>query len=218
MICLSEAELNEIKEGKPFPSWKFLPWIMEFLGVPLCVKDPPPPEQDSDTESAWSEGRVKAHTAKKKAKAKALAAQQKAEQEAAQAKADRAARRAEAREQGLNLEELGLQESEEEIIIEDCPIERIILQKDEEGKLPEVDRFILVGFPQTETHCAKLAEFNIDFDRIIVLSEEDNEEEPGKDVTKRMTEEDGVAYDFASELEIANAQLGVIKEWLGEDR
>ena len=51
-----------------------------------------------------------------------------------------------------------------------------------------------------------------------MLSEEDNEEEPGKDVTKRMTEEDGVAYDFASELEIANAQLGVIKEWLGEDR
>lgn len=35
MICLSEAELNDIKEGKPFPSWKFLPWIMEFLGIPL---------------------------------------------------------------------------------------------------------------------------------------------------------------------------------------
>lgn len=32
-----------------------------------------------------------------------------------------------------------------------------------------------------------------------------------------MTEIDEVAYDFAAELEIANAQLAVIKEWLGED-
>mmetsp|Transcript_10866 Transcript_10866/g.13706 ORF Transcript_10866/g.13706 Transcript_10866/m.13706 type:complete len:153 (-) Transcript_10866:2971-3429(-) len=32
-----------------------------------------------------------------------------------------------------------------------------------------------------------------------------------------MTEIDEVAYEFAAELEIANAQLTVIKEWLGED-
>jgi len=75
----------------------------------------------------------------------------------------------------------------------------------------------LIGFPQTETHCQKLADFNIKFDRVVVLSEEDNEEEPGKDITKRMTEKDEVAYDFAAELEISNAQLAVIKEWLGED-
>jgi hypothetical protein len=40
MICLSSEELQEIKEGKPFPAWKFLPWIMEYLGVPLMVKPP----------------------------------------------------------------------------------------------------------------------------------------------------------------------------------
>jgi len=68
----------------------------------------------------------------------------------------RAQRRKEAIEQGLSLEELGLQESEEEKIIEDVPIERIILEADEDGKLPKVDRFILIGFPQTETHCQKL--------------------------------------------------------------
>ena len=117
----------------------------------------------------------------------------------------RAQRRKEAIEQGLNLEELGLQESEEEKIIEDCPIDRIILQEDEDGKLPEVNRFILIGFPQTATHCEKLAEFNIDFDRILFLSEEDAEDEPGKEVTKRMTEKDEMAYEFAAELEIANA-------------
>lgn len=57
MIGLSDNELNDIKEGKPFPSWKFLPWIMEFLGIPLRVKDPPPPDQDSDTDSQWSAGK-----------------------------------------------------------------------------------------------------------------------------------------------------------------
>ena len=78
MICLSEAELNEIKEGKPFPSWKFLPWIMEFLGTPLCIKDPPPPEEDSVTDEEWEEERKKVHINKKKTKAKAQAAALKA--------------------------------------------------------------------------------------------------------------------------------------------
>lgn len=84
--------------------------------------------------------------------------------------------------------------------------------------MPPVDRFILIGFPQTQTHCEKLADFNIDFDRIIFLSEEDAEDEPGKELTKRMTEKDEVSYDFAAELEIANAQLNVMKEWLGEEK
>jgi hypothetical protein len=61
MIGLSEAELNDIKEGKPFPSWKFLPWIMEFLAIPLCVKDPPPPEDESETDAEWDEARLKQH-------------------------------------------------------------------------------------------------------------------------------------------------------------
>ena len=46
MISLSESELNEIKEGKPFASWKFIPWIMEFLGIALRVKEPPPEEKE----------------------------------------------------------------------------------------------------------------------------------------------------------------------------
>jgi len=35
MVCMSEQELNDVKEGKFLPSWKFLPWVLEYLGVPL---------------------------------------------------------------------------------------------------------------------------------------------------------------------------------------
>lgn len=37
MIGLSAEELAEIKEGKPFATWKFLPWVLEYLGVPLAI-------------------------------------------------------------------------------------------------------------------------------------------------------------------------------------
>jgi len=81
-----------------------------------------------------------------------------------------------------------------------------------------VDRFILIGFPQTETHCSKLKEYNIGFDRVLFLADEGaDEQEAGSQVTKRMTETDEMTYDYAAELEIANAQLNVIKEWLGEE-
>lgn len=75
----------------------------------------------------------------------------------------------------------------------------------------------MIGFPQTETHCNKLKEFNINFDRILFLSEEENEEEAGQQVTKRMTEIDECTYEWGQELEIANAQAAVIKEFLGEE-
>ena len=96
MVGLNEAELNDIKEGKPFPSWKFLPWVMEFLGVLLRVKDPPPPEEDSQTDEEWDEARLKQHKDKMKKKRKEADAAAKAAAEAAAAKAERAAKRKEA--------------------------------------------------------------------------------------------------------------------------
>ena len=75
----------------------------------------------------------------------------------------------------------------------------------------------MIGFPQTETHCQKLKEYNIDFDRILFLSEEENEEDAGKEVTARMTEADGIGYDWAEELGVANALKQVITDFLGED-
>jgi hypothetical protein len=44
-IGLSEKEIEEIKTGKPFPSWKFIPWILDTLGYDLQKKLPPPPEE-----------------------------------------------------------------------------------------------------------------------------------------------------------------------------
>jgi transcriptional regulator with XRE-family HTH domain len=127
MVCLSENELADIKEGKPIPSWKFLPWIMEFLGIPLRVKDPPPPEEDSATEDDWDEARVKQHKEKHKKKKKEIEAANKLAADLAAAKAERAQKRVTAIEQGLNLEELGLLDSEEEIIIEDVSIDQLVL-------------------------------------------------------------------------------------------
>lgn len=41
-IGLKEDEVNTIKAGKPFPSWKFIPWILDELNLPLQQK----PEQE----------------------------------------------------------------------------------------------------------------------------------------------------------------------------
>ena len=62
MICLSEKELNDIKEGKPIDAAKFIPWILEYLGLPLKVAPPPPEAPDSATDSQWSAGKKKQHT------------------------------------------------------------------------------------------------------------------------------------------------------------
>ena len=223
MIGLSEDELTNIKNGQPMNSVKFLPWIMEFLGVPLRVKDKPPEEPDSETDDEMraDEALLKAHQDRKKAKEKARKkaedAKKAAEAKAAEEKAERDRKREEFRSQGLDPVEQGLPDSEEEIIIEDASIDRFVLQEEEDGSLPIVDRFILIGFPQTAKHCEKLKEFNIDFDRILYLTEDENEEEAGKEVSKRMTEIDETAYDYAAEKEVSEAQKAVIVEWLGED-
>lgn len=38
MIGMSDSELEEVRNGKVLPAWKFLPWICEYLGVPLMEK------------------------------------------------------------------------------------------------------------------------------------------------------------------------------------
>jgi len=45
-----------------------------------------------------------------------------------------------------------------------------------------VDNFILVNFPYTEDNIKRLKDHNINFDRIIFLNE-NNEDEPGKEIT-----------------------------------
>ena len=35
MVCLSQEEVDKIKEGHAIPAWKFLAWILEYLNIPL---------------------------------------------------------------------------------------------------------------------------------------------------------------------------------------
>lgn len=35
MVCMSQEEVDKIREGHSMPAWKFLPWILEYLGIPL---------------------------------------------------------------------------------------------------------------------------------------------------------------------------------------
>jgi len=109
------------------------------------------------------------------------------EEEAERVKQERRRKRQEAKDQGLDLAELGLEESEEEpIIIEDLSIDQLVLKLDEAtGRTAFVGGFILIGYPETEEHINKLKEHTIEFDRIIYLSDT-NEEEPGAEIKKRM--------------------------------
>lgn len=69
-ISLSQEEINEIKTGKPFPSWRFIPWILDHLGYQL-MRQPDPPEEtfsevhsDDDEETKAKKGEF--HDKKKK--------------------------------------------------------------------------------------------------------------------------------------------------------
>jgi len=69
-INMSQEELDKLKEGIPVPSWKFLPWILEYLNVPLkrkpIVPKQPEPEPNIDE---MDEAEKKAYLAAQKKKA-----------------------------------------------------------------------------------------------------------------------------------------------------
>lgn len=124
----------------------------------------------------------------------------KEEEEKKRAKEERAKLREEALAEGKDLVELGLEESEEEIIIDDLPIDDLVLQPNEDGSLPYVGGFILMGFPETEEHVTKLKEHGIDFDSVVYL-QDTNEEDPGVELRQRVKED--YLYDFDLEAEVS---------------
>lgn len=123
-VCCSVQELQDIKDGKFIPSWKFLPWVLEYLEVPLMQRPAPPPEevQEPDLEAMTDDER-KAYEKDQKKKADEKRKREKDEEEKARAKEERAKQRAAACEEGKDLAELGLEETEEEIIIDDLSLE-----------------------------------------------------------------------------------------------
>ncbi len=216
MICMSNEELQEIKDGKPFAAWKFLPWVMEYLGVPLAIQpkveqvivEPNPDEMNEEEKKAYEKEQKKKVEEKKK--------KDKEEDEARKAKEDRARRRAEALEAGQDLAEAGLEESEEEIKIDDLSITRLVVSKDADGNLPKFGSFVMYGFPQTETHINKLKEFGIGFDRVLFLNDQ-TEEEPGRFIKQSMVGKGDFAFDWEDENAKAQKILANVKEFLGEE-
>ena len=71
-IGLSQNEIDEIKIGKPFPAWKFIPWVLDVLGHELMKKPPPPELTDEELEALPEEEKEKI-LAERAAKAKAQA-------------------------------------------------------------------------------------------------------------------------------------------------
>jgi YHS domain-containing protein len=57
MIGMSQEELDKVKEGHSMPAWKFLPWILEFLGVPMKRRPivPKEPEKEPNVEEMTPE-------------------------------------------------------------------------------------------------------------------------------------------------------------------
>lgn len=74
----------------------------------------------------------------------------------------------------------------------------------------------MFGFPQTELHITKMKEYGLVFDRIIYFNDA-NEEEPGRDIKKRMVGRGDFVYDWEEENAKAQKVLGNIKEFIGEE-
>lgn len=149
-VGLSYAEIEEIRSGKPFPAWKFIPWILDHLGHRLMQRPPPPDPDEGIIADDLSENSRAAYDARQKQKQAGAAAKAKAAAEAKQAREARRRQREEALAAGADPAEL--EESADEKP-EDLSIEDLVLATDEEtDKAPFVGGFTLLGFPQTELH------------------------------------------------------------------
>ena len=135
-ISLSETEFDEIKAGKPFPSWKFIPWILDELGHEL-MKRPPSAEEPKEEEPVDLSPEETA--AKAKAAKAAAAAQLKAETEAAAATQARLARNAARAERRTAGEEPVSDDEPEPEIIEDLSITDLVLHQETYPEGHQVD-------------------------------------------------------------------------------
>jgi adenylate/nucleoside-diphosphate kinase len=82
--------------------------------------------------------------------------------------------------------------------------------------LPKIGQIVMFGFPQTELHIAKMKEYGLIFDRTIFLND-NTEEEPGRDIKKRMANQGDFVFDWEEESAKAQKILANIREFVGED-
>lgn len=121
-IGLSWAEIEDIRSGKPCPSWKFIPWILDYLGHRLMKRPPPPEEPEPDVNPEELEGEeLESYLKAQKKKDQEAAQKKKEEEEAAKAKATRAEARRQQLEDGVPPEEIedSPEEKPEDLSIDD---------------------------------------------------------------------------------------------------
>lgn len=74
----------------------------------------------------------------------------------------------------------------------------------------------MLGFPQTELHAQKLKDHGIEFDRILYLTDQ-SEEDAGKEVKERMAAKKDIHYDWDTENERAQNVLKAVREFFHAD-
>jgi adenylate kinase family enzyme/YHS domain-containing protein len=158
-IHFSKNEFNEIKKGSPFEIKNLLPILLHDNGIAVYKRPPPPKEEDpNETEERLrkeEEDRKKKEEDEKKKKKK-----KKVEEEEVKAK-------------------------ETVVVLEDIPLNELVVKPNEKGVAPELKGYIFINFPINEGQIAAMKEQNIKLDRIVILREPESEEEPGSILTKR---------------------------------
>ena len=72
----------------------------------------------------------------------------------------------------------------------------------------EIKGFIIIGYPNNEDQLASLKQFNIPVDKLIILSD-NSEENPNKNLSKRLNDAE------LEQVGLFNAAIGPVKEALG---
>jgi len=215
----SEEEFKAIMKGGALTGADIVPMILFELGLPL-YKRPPKPVLDEDGNPIEEQPKEPEEDTKSKkddvlSRASSRKTKEDKEKEREKEKESRTSQ------QGLAL----IQESPPEgenpdgeerpptPPPEDLKLREIGVQPNEDGTVPPVRGFILLGFPQTEEHIAALKDHNINLDRVIYLydnSEDAEDAEPGKALKSNV---DFVKdYNLDNELEKAKAAAQLIRE------
>lgn len=113
---------------------------------------------------------------------------------------------------------MGFPERQIVIKIDDLNLEELIPAVDEEtGKPYPLEKFIMIGFPKTELSMNKLRQYGFEFDRVVYLTDMENEEEPGKALIERAAKLDNdVNYDWETENNKCVEIVGKIKAHLAK--
>lgn len=205
-LGLAEEEWNQILEGKPYDASNFLPWFCEFLGHKIEKRRPPPQpegegEMDDEAKAKLDEEKRQKEEEERKEKERKEKEKKKKEKEKKKKQKEKEVTEAEG--EG--------EEDEEEEPLEDIKLSELDLKIEDEETLkkPFVGGFILIGFPQTAEHAEKLKAAEIGFDKVVFLTDTD-EENPGSDLKKRMKGDQ--FFDLQAELDNGERLLGIYKE------